>query len=117
MATIDLCRAVPSGHVPCDQCIMITNAVKYLSVVLECLSSSLGWKGTLMGVAMATVEAMVRNFGCRARDIVVAVGPSVGACCFRLDRQQALDFLQVHQDCVPDPESTRPHVDIRLANR
>ncbi|TNN69596.1 Laccase domain-containing protein 1 [Liparis tanakae] len=76
-----------------------------------------GWKGTLMGVAMATVEAMVRNFGCRARDIVVAVGPSVGACCFRLDRQQALDFLQVHQDCVPDPESTRPHVDIRLANR
>ncbi|XP_034418003.1 laccase domain-containing protein 1 [Cyclopterus lumpus] len=76
-----------------------------------------GWKGTLMGVAMATVGAMVRDFGCQARDIVVAVGPSVGSCCFTLDKQQALDFLQVHQDCVPDPESTRPHVNIRLANR
>lgn len=76
-----------------------------------------GWKGTVMGVAMATVNAMVAEFGCRVSDIVVAVGPSVGACCFTLDREQALDFTCIHPDCVPDPESARPHVDIRLANR
>ncbi|XP_054471395.1 purine nucleoside phosphorylase LACC1 [Anoplopoma fimbria] len=76
-----------------------------------------GWKGTLMGVAMATVGTMVKEFGCRVSDIVVAVGPAVGGCCFTLDREQALDFYRVHQDCVPDPESTRPHVNIRLANR
>ncbi|XP_017291650.1 purine nucleoside phosphorylase LACC1 [Kryptolebias marmoratus] len=76
-----------------------------------------GWKGTLMGVAMATVNAMVANFGCQVSDIVVAVGPSVGVCCFMLDREQALDFTKVHPDCVPDPESAKPHVDIRLANR
>ncbi|KAI3356120.1 hypothetical protein L3Q82_017171, partial [Scortum barcoo] len=76
-----------------------------------------GWKGTLMGVAMATVEAMVTEFGCRVSDIVVAVGPSVGACCFTLERKQALDFLCIHPDCVPDPDSARPHVNIRLANR
>ncbi|XP_070770941.1 purine nucleoside phosphorylase LACC1 [Enoplosus armatus] len=76
-----------------------------------------GWKGTLMGVAMATVEAMVTEFGCRVSDIVVAVGPSVGACCFTRQREEALDFHCIHPDCVPDPESARPHVNIRLANR
>ncbi|XP_051258880.1 purine nucleoside phosphorylase LACC1 [Dicentrarchus labrax] len=76
-----------------------------------------GWKGTLMGVAMATVEAMVTELGCHVSDIVVAVGPSVGACCFTLERDQALDFHRIHPDCVPDPESDKPHVNIRLANR
>lgn len=76
-----------------------------------------GWKGTLMGVATATVEAMVTEFGCRASDIVVAVGPSVGPCCFTWDRREALDFIGIHPDCVPDPGSARPHLDIRLANR
>ncbi|XP_075968325.1 purine nucleoside phosphorylase LACC1 [Anarhichas minor] len=76
-----------------------------------------GWKGTLMGVAMATVGAMVTVFGCRVTDIVVAVGPSVGGCCFTLNRDQINDFTHVHEDCVTDPESDRPHVNIRLANR
>lgn len=76
-----------------------------------------GWRGTLMGAAMATVDAMVMEFGCQVSDIVVAVGPSVGACCFTLDRDHALEFHQIHPDCVRDPELPRPHVDIRLANR
>lgn len=70
-----------------------------------------------MGVAMATVEAMVREFGCRASDVVVAVGPSVGGCCFTLESEQALEFQRIHPDCVPDPHSAKPHVNIRLANR
>lgn len=66
---------------------------------------------------MATVDAMVTGFGCLVSDIVVAVGPSVGACCFTLERKQALDFISIHPDCVPDPDSDKPHVNIRLANR
>ncbi|GAA6226800.1 laccase domain-containing protein 1 [Lates japonicus] len=76
-----------------------------------------GWRGTLMGVGMATVEAMVTEFGCQVSNIVVAVGPSVGACCFTKEKEQALDFIRIHPDCVPDPDSDRPHVNIRLANR
>lgn len=70
-----------------------------------------------MGVSMATVETMVTEFGCNINNIVVAVGPSVGVCCFSLDRDQVQDFSLIHPDCVPDPESARPHVNIRLANR
>lgn len=70
-----------------------------------------------MGVGMATVEAMVTEFGCQVSNIVVVVGPSVGACCFTKEKEQALDFIRIHPDCVPDPDSDRPHVNIRLANR
>uniref|UniRef100_A0A8C7P0Q7 Purine nucleoside phosphorylase LACC1 n=3 Tax=Oncorhynchus TaxID=8016 RepID=A0A8C7P0Q7_ONCMY len=76
-----------------------------------------GWKGTLMGVAMATVNAMVMGFGSRACDVTVVIGPSVGACCFTLEREQAADFYSIHPDCVPDMAETRPHVNIRLATR
>lgn len=78
---------------------------------------SSGWKGTLLGIAMATVKTMVTEFGCHVNNIVVVVGPSIGVCCFKLDQDQVLDFSRIHPDCVPDPESTRPHVNIRLANR
>uniref|UniRef100_A0A4W5L1Q8 Laccase (multicopper oxidoreductase) domain containing 1 n=1 Tax=Hucho hucho TaxID=62062 RepID=A0A4W5L1Q8_9TELE len=76
-----------------------------------------GWKGTLMGVAMATVNAMVMGFGSRACDVTVVIGPSVGACCFTLEREQAAEFYSIHPDCVPDMAETRPHVNIRLATR
>ncbi|XP_072301420.1 purine nucleoside phosphorylase LACC1 [Eucyclogobius newberryi] len=76
-----------------------------------------GWRGTLMGVAMATVDSMVREFGSDVRDICVALGPSVGVCCYTMDQNQASDFIRIHPDCVPDPERVQPHVDIRRANR
>lgn len=66
---------------------------------------------------MATVKSMVTEFGCHVNNIVVVVGPSIGVCCFKLDQDQVLDFSRIHPDCVPDPESRRPHVNIRLANR
>lgn len=76
-----------------------------------------GWRGTLGGVATATLDAMVSEFGCEAAEVMVAVGPSVGPCCFTLQPAEALQFLRIHPDCVPDPESPAPHVDLRLANR
>lgn len=70
-----------------------------------------------MGAAMATVNSMVREFGSDVKDILVAVGPSVGVCCYTMNRHQVQDFTKIHPDCVPDPESAQPHVNIRLANR
>jgi len=41
-----------------------------------------GWKGTVGRIAANVVEAMVDNFGCEPSDIVVAVGPGIGPCCY-----------------------------------
>ncbi|MDL1899381.1 peptidoglycan editing factor PgeF [Anaerolineae bacterium CFX9] len=37
-----------------------------------------GWRGTVLGVAANTVQAMVDAFGCQPRDIQAAIGPSIG---------------------------------------
>nr|XP_015219174.1 PREDICTED: laccase domain-containing protein 1 [Lepisosteus oculatus]XP_015219175.1 PREDICTED: laccase domain-containing protein 1 [Lepisosteus oculatus]XP_015219176.1 PREDICTED: laccase domain-containing protein 1 [Lepisosteus oculatus]XP_015219177.1 PREDICTED: laccase domain-containing protein 1 [Lepisosteus oculatus] len=76
-----------------------------------------GWRGTLMGIAMATVNAMVSEYGSDVRNIVVIVGPSVGSCCFTLDQESAQAFQTIHPDCVKDRSSARPFIDIRLATR
>nr|XP_048277908.1 purine nucleoside phosphorylase LACC1 [Myodes glareolus]XP_048277909.1 purine nucleoside phosphorylase LACC1 [Myodes glareolus]XP_048277911.1 purine nucleoside phosphorylase LACC1 [Myodes glareolus]XP_048277912.1 purine nucleoside phosphorylase LACC1 [Myodes glareolus] len=76
-----------------------------------------GWKGTLLGVAMATVDAMTAEYGCNPEDIVVVLGPSVGPCCFTLPREQAASFHDLHPSCVRQFDSLNPYVDIRKATR
>ena len=43
-----------------------------------------GWRGTCAGVGAATVQALSREFGSRPSDLVVAFGPSIGACCYEV---------------------------------
>jgi YfiH family protein len=43
-----------------------------------------GWRGTAAGIASATVEALSSQFDCRPRDLIVAVGPSIGTCCYQV---------------------------------
>lgn len=45
-----------------------------------------GWRGTVSAIGSKTVEAMVRNFGCKAEDIHAAIGPNIGFCHFETDR-------------------------------
>ena len=41
-----------------------------------------GWRGTAAGLVGAGVEAMRREFGSRREDLMAAVGPSIGQCCY-----------------------------------
>ncbi|HEY3382276.1 MAG TPA: peptidoglycan editing factor PgeF [Vicinamibacterales bacterium] len=41
-----------------------------------------GWRGTLASAGPSAVRALGREFGVRASDLVVALGPSIGACCY-----------------------------------
>ena len=45
-----------------------------------------GWKGTALGIAAKTVEAMAREFGCDPGNIRAAIGPNISVCCFETDR-------------------------------
>ncbi|XP_032150639.1 laccase domain-containing protein 1 isoform X1 [Sapajus apella] len=76
-----------------------------------------GWKGTLLGVAMATVNAMIAEYGCSLEDIVVVLGPSVGPCCFTLPKESAEAFHNLHPACVQLFDSPNPYIDIRKATR
>lgn len=45
-----------------------------------------GWRGTASGIAKAAVDAMVQHFGCDPRNILAAIGPGIGPCCFETHR-------------------------------
>lgn len=44
-----------------------------------------GWKGTVAAIAKETVKAMQESFGCLPENILAAIGPSIGSCCYEVD--------------------------------
>lgn len=44
-----------------------------------------GWKGTVKNMVGEIVEKWTKNEGILAKDIYVAIGPSIGACCYKVD--------------------------------
>ncbi len=44
-----------------------------------------GWRGTVAQIVCKTVQAMQTAFGSRPQDILAAIGPSIGACCYEVD--------------------------------
>ncbi|MDE3194977.1 MAG: peptidoglycan editing factor PgeF [Acidobacteriota bacterium] len=51
-----------------------------------------GWRGTAQQIAVRTVEQMRRLYGSRPEDLRAAVGPSIGACCYEVGPEVALQF-------------------------
>jgi len=43
-----------------------------------------GWRGTAAGAATAALEALTREFGSRPDEVTVAIGPSIGPCCYEV---------------------------------
>ncbi|NXY46794.1 LACC1 protein, partial [Ceuthmochares aereus] len=82
-----------------------------------CGAAHSGWKGTLLGVSVATVNAMVSEYGCNVKDILVVLGPSVGPCCYKLPHESAKEFHRIDPKCVRLFDSARPYIDIRRATR
>lgn len=44
-----------------------------------------GWKGTVLQIGQTMVETMSAAYGTKPRDIIAAIGPSIGACCYEVD--------------------------------
>src|SRR5207249_1439998 len=44
-----------------------------------------GWRGTVQGVAGAAVDAL-RNEGGEPEHFLAAIGPSIGPCCYEVDK-------------------------------
>jgi YfiH family protein len=51
-----------------------------------------GWRGTILEIVPKTVRAMAEQFGTRQGDLVIAVGPGIGPCCFEVGPEVAIQF-------------------------
>lgn len=43
-----------------------------------------GWRGTAARVTGQTIATLEREFGVRSGDLIVALGPAIGACCYQV---------------------------------
>jgi YfiH family protein len=43
-----------------------------------------GWRGLALRVPEVTVAALAREYGSRRSDLIAAIGPSIGACCYEV---------------------------------
>ncbi|MDQ6700456.1 MAG: polyphenol oxidase family protein, partial [Acidobacteriota bacterium] len=67
-----------------------------------------GWRGTAQQVAVETVAAMVRTFGCTPDYLHAAIGPGIGKCCFEVGPEVARELTGVEEPM---------HVDLGEINR
>jgi hypothetical protein len=51
-----------------------------------------GWRGTLARIAVKTLGRMQMEFGTRPQDVVAALGPSIGRCCYEVGSDVARSF-------------------------
>lgn len=60
-----------------------------------------GWRGTLRRIAAKAVGHMRMHFGSKPEDLLAAIGPAIGACCYEVGTEIAADFLSQFSD-APD---------------
>jgi len=51
-----------------------------------------GWRGTLKRIAAKTLGHMQMEFGTRPEDVIAALGPGIGRCCYEVGSDVAKDF-------------------------
>jgi YfiH family protein len=94
-------------------CIPIVFADPVARVVGACHA---GWRGTVGGVA-ANVIGRMRELGSKPEDIRVALGPSIGPCCFEVGPEVVAEFTDTFGSLpgmiVDGPQ--KKHVDLRKA--
>jgi YfiH family protein len=57
-----------------------------------------GWRGTLARIAAKTIGKMQMHFGTDPRDLLAAIGPSIGPCCYEVGTEVATQFLSQFPD-------------------
>jgi YfiH family protein len=74
-----------------------------------------GWRGTAAGVVRRAVRALIAC-GSRPEDLVAALGPGIGACCYEVGEELREAFGADGAAFFRPGPHGRPHLDVRAAN-
>lgn len=78
-----------------------------------------GWRGTVAGIAEQGVAGVLGQYGSRVEDLVAAVGPSIGACCYAVGKEVRAEFgaRYGYAEELFTQVGSGMHVDLWEANR
>jgi YfiH family protein len=51
-----------------------------------------GWRGTVQRIAEKTLGRMQMEFGTRSQDVIAALGPGIGGCCYEVGHEVVKEF-------------------------
>ena len=76
-----------------------------------------GWKGT--GIVLNAINKMAINYGTKPEDVHIIIGPSIGKCCYSVDRERALDFAAKWgtSTVIKEDERNLYFLDLKKANK
>jgi purine-nucleoside/S-methyl-5'-thioadenosine phosphorylase / adenosine deaminase len=74
-----------------------------------------GWRGTALGVAREALRALVLR-GSRPADVVAALGPGIGVCCYEVGEELREAFGAEGATFFRPGPRGKPHLDVRAAN-
>jgi len=79
-----------------------------------------GWRGTLAGLAAKTVTHFKSRYGVDAGDLEVALGPSIGVCCYEVNEDVAAPLMK-RWGALTTPsiamKDGKPHINLSRLNR
>jgi YfiH family protein len=128
------CRVVEAGAgtLPVEEADAVTTAVPGVAAcvsVADCVPVLLadprsgavaavhaGWRGTLERAAREGVRALIERHGARPSDLLAAIGPSIGPCCFEVSRDLAVRFRDEIGPTTGNPRNNGSRADLWLAN-
>ncbi len=102
--------------------VLTADCVPLLGVAPEhgaVLVAHAGWRGTLAGVAAATLAAARERLGIEAHEWQMALGPSIDGCCYEVEAQLGQQFA-ARWGAMPQawrPAGERGFLDLRAVNR
>lgn len=73
-----------------------------------------GWKGTVKNIAGKTVDVFTDGYNCKKEDILAAIAPSIGVCCFEVGDEVAEIFFEKFGDDVLEKHE-KWHVNLQKA--
>lgn len=80
-----------------------------------------GWRGTVGKISEKVVEKMTADFGTDPADLICAIGPVIGKCCYEVSGDCADEFIKLFGADSPVIEKTsKPDkfmIDLSLANK
>ncbi len=79
-----------------------------------------GWRGTALGIAAKAVDIFTRSFSSAPENILVAIGPAIGRCCYEVDAPvfHAFDNTDTQRHAfAPGKGEGKWMLDLSAANR
>jgi YfiH family protein len=79
-----------------------------------------GWRGSALEITAKVVRLLIKKYDSSPRDILTAIGPSIGQCCFEVDSATANTFFEQKNNeafLFPGARPSKWMLDLAEANR